>query len=238
MKIDKEQIKDLLERIRGSYMELASISPKFNKLGDSFEERHHSTIKNDLNELDFLSEEYNYVRTLVAKEHTEKERRETRQNVSTESAVDTELARYADRIEKYPEMNLHGGCEHSELIRLFGALSVIDREYWGSIEKFLRERYPIRAKSPMEALSNQFMRFIGAGMNNIPPSLTYYCDFVHRGELSKADDVAFTVTKDVAFFLNEVVTVLDREGFDHHSAAYQYITNVLEDFRLTEIKRR
>lgn len=240
MKIDKAQIKDLVEKIRNSYLELVGMSAKFSSLSTAFEDRYRSTIMNNLDELSFLSEEYNHVRTIIAKEKTDEEEREAKklEAQKNSSAVEAELNRYAQRIQGYPELRLPGNPSHSELTRLFGALSVIDQEYWGAIEKFLRERYPLRAKSPLEALTTQFIRFIGAGTNNIPPALTYYCDALDRKDLHKADDIAFAVTKDVAFLLNEVIDILDREGYAKENPAYIYILNVLTDFRLTEIKRR
>ncbi len=240
MKVDKAQIKDLVEKIRNSYLELVGMSAKFSAVSAAFEDRYRSTIVNKLDELSFLSEEYNYVRTMIAKEKMSEEEREQKrlEAAQSSSAVEAELNRYAQRIESYPELKLPGNGSHSELSRLFGALSVIDQQYWGNIERYLRERYPVRAKSPMEALGNQFMRFIGSGSNNIPPALTYYCDALERGDLNKADDIAFAVTKDVAFLLNEVLTILDKEGYSKENVAYVYISNVLTDFRLTEIKRR
>ncbi len=240
MKVDKAQVKDLVEKIRNSYLELVGMSAKFSSVSAAFEDRYRSTILNKLDELSFLSEEYNYVRTMVAKEKMSEEEREAKklEAAQASSAVEAELNRYAQRIESYPELKLPTHSPHSELSRLFGALSVIDQQYWGHIERYLRERYPVRAKSPMEALGNQFMRFISSGANNIPPTLTYYCDALERGDMGKADDIAFAVTKDVAFLLNEVLDVLDKEGYNKENPAYAYINNVLSDFRLTEIKRR
>ncbi|MGL4524775.1 MAG: hypothetical protein ACRCVN_04560 [Spirochaetia bacterium] len=238
MKMSKEDVKALAENVRSVYRQLSQMSAKYGPLGASFEDRYHATISNRSDEGAFLHEELLYAQAVMAKERREQEIREESVAKVDHSAIEKELEKYRQRIEAYPAIEIPGIDLEPELARLFGGLTLMDKQYWVFIDRFFRDLYPIRAKSPMEALSNQFIRFVSASSTNIPQALAYYVDELRRGDDDKADDMAYAVVKEVAFFLNEVIYLLDKDNFDSNHPAYVFMTDMIRDFRLSEIKKR
>jgi len=227
-----------ISQIIAQYNDLAGFSDKAQALLDSFQSRYRS-LPSDIDVSLFLTGELAFVEGLIKREHKNQElARERRERVEKgQAAVEAHLQQSTDRITKYPMLNVQDS-NHDELLHLFGAIDEFDRLHWPAISHFLRGVFPLKAKSPLETIENQLWSMLSVQIGKPPLALASYCDMLRHGDAYRIDNAAFNATKEVAFFLNDTLALLKKVNFPEENEAYVYLTNLINDFKLKDIKRK
>lgn len=233
----KEHAAEQLEAVRNQYKDLGLVSSRAAELAEAFESRYKSAAFNRMDLRLFLEEERAFAESLLKREQKAFEKKQERENRAGQpTATEQRLEKYRKSIEKYMHILIDGN--NDELKRLFGAIDELDRKHWSAISRFLREQFPVRAKSPLESMENQLQSMVSSQEGKPPQVLGYYGDCVRRNEADKADNAAFAAIKEAAFFLNDLLQLLKEVNFSEEEAAFIFLQNVIEDFRLRDIKRR
>jgi hypothetical protein len=239
----KPNIDEMKEAIVARYREVATklelTDIKYEGLIKTFNDRYRQALSDRANLVAFLEAENGFIDNFVGQHLSQ---------VAT-------MAEYASKIEKgymafdkttadiearrlkYKKLELEDS-NNDELMALFGAIDQLDREYWGIIAKHLRERFTIRTKSPLDRLEMELNTMVSGQIKRPPSILTQYCHAVRHNDTRVADDVAFAALKEVAFFLNDTIILLETTGFPLKSDAFIFISGVVDDFRLRDIKRK
>jgi hypothetical protein len=227
-----------LSEIIAYYNQLATLYSKSQQLLDAFNSRYRSLpSKSGIDA--FLADEIDFVKNLIKKEENNRKTIQERQQKIEKghAIIDAHLQQNTDRITKYPMLNIENS-NNEELMYLFGAIDELDRLHWGVISKFLRGVFPIRAKSPLEIIENQMSSMLSGQVGKPPIALAGYVDMLKTGDAYRIDNVAFNATKEVAFFLNDTITLLDSVNFPNDNASYLYLKDIINNFRLNDIKQK
>lgn len=219
---------------------------------DSFEDRYIETLKARMDLSLFLHAEQNVVEQLIAKEEerieTEKRKKEAenREEIDKRSATDRIIEELKQRIGKYPKLFINNDAS-DEVSRLFGALAVIDREFWTDLERYLRKTYASIHLNPRGRIEEKIIQLCRPGVDEIPPRLTRYENLFNRFprnylEIEKEEKRSIL---DSAFFLFDLQDVLKEvRGADTMKVSEIanvekmeiYVNDIIQDFRLKEFK--
>ena len=262
---EKNRNDELLKEIRADYDNLIKNYNRTESLRTEFEFRYHDAVEYRVRLADFLSAEKEAV-TLMLKRAEEgkagkaEASRKAGSKVSLkqvrDKAVDGERVSYADRlikefaerIEKYPEIIIHPDAA-LEMKKLFGALSCIEKDYWGTIDRILRNQTGSKRFRDEIDLEPEIGRMCSAGLDGLPPALgTYYRllerlprDYgaVEREEKRCLVNAAALLKK----MLMEIIRAFDGNGSlddgekEKLAEAKDYIEGMLSDFRLKDLAR-
>ena len=227
-----------ISKIIACYNDLAAYSNKAQPLLDSFQSRYRS-LPPDASVTVFLTAELAFVEGLIGREQkTIEVAKEKQEKIDKGHAIiNAHLQQNVDRILKYPMLNIENS-NNEELMHLFGAIDELDRLHWPAISRFLREVFPLKAKSPLEIIENQLWSMLSVQIGRPPPALASYYDMLRHGDTYRIDNAAFNATKEVAFFLNDTLALLQKVKFPEENEAFIYLKNLIDDFKLKEIKRK
>ena len=218
---------------------------------DSFEDRYISAMRARMGLELFLHAEMNTIEELVQKEENRirseqaKQQHKVETKVREKSIADRVLEENRLRIAKYPRLTIHEEASE-DLERLFGAIGVVDRQFWADLERIMRSAYTSLIMSPRGRLEEQLLKLC-ASSDNLPPRLSRYSSLFNwfPRNYPEIDKEANKCILDAAFFLYDLEdTLKEIDSAEHLSTAErqkvvtirEYVHNVISDFRLKEFR--
>jgi len=163
---------------------------------------------------------------------------------------------FADRVieqmqrkaEKYPPAGLDSS-EVWEGDHLYGGLPQFERELWPPVDRIYRRLYPSRYDGPRLTLENKLLELAEVRMGGIPQSLHTLQLLMGRFPRNYREiewEQKNTILK-AAFFLHTLKGALEKLRHESYlsdedrravHAALEYVTTLIEDFRLKDLKEK
>ncbi|MDA3957747.1 hypothetical protein [Oceanispirochaeta sp.] len=242
-KLTAKEVETALVRIRKTYDDyiISYMTPIDEK--SSFEDRYIEALHARVDLTRFIKDEIVYLQQLIQESEENKVRHENKASPATKP-----LKGFADRIieelerqiESYPMIVLHDDAS-DEVKKLYGALNVLDNEYWSTVSSFIRK---VHSSTVSYNLENRLFRMTTIGGDDVPPELDRYLFLLKQGgkystELFRESQECI---KRASFFLHELHLILlecqDRGLMDESvEIAYNYVEDIIRDFRLKDLKR-
>jgi hypothetical protein len=245
------EIRSTVEKIRERYGDYMVTYQKDRSALDSFEDRYISVLRARMSLELFLHAEMTAVEEIIQKEEervraeAEKKRTVVRNRVERQSIADRVMEENRQRILKYPRLAIHEDASE-EVERLFGALGTIEREFWSDLQRLMRSHYTSLILSPRARIEEQLQKLCGPGAS-IPPRLGRYQSMFSwfPRKFTEIEKEAKKCMLEAAFFLHDLSdTLKDIASADDLSESnrrkvatmWDYVHNVLNDFRLKEFR--
>ena len=163
---------------------------------------------------------------------------------------------FADRVieqmqrkaEKYPPVGLESN-EVWEVDHLFGGLQKFERELWPAVDRIYRRVYPSRYDGPRLTLETKLLELAEVRMGGIPQSLHTLQLLMGRFPRNYREiewEQKNTILK-AAFFLHTLKGELEKLRQESYlseedrravHSALEYVTTLIEDFRLKDLKEK
>jgi len=217
----------------------------------AFEDRYLQALKSRTDISTFLMAEISAVEELVSREEERlaggspgEERRE-----SISERVDRIVQENLQKIRKYPDILIHPNAGE-EVRRLLGAFKGLIEDHWPHLAAILRDSSYGRSSTGLVQLESQ-MRYLGdPGRDGVPSGLSRYLYHLNRfpRDYAAIDREEKEYILECAFLLHDLSEILERirqngaslpsgrqEGLE---AARGYVSGVIRDFRVRELKRR
>ena len=266
---EKNKIDLMLKEIRKDYERLSREYSRPESLRMQFELRYHDAVEYRLNLLTFLEAEKEAVDDLLRQAETPKEDKKSRrpetapqQRTAAASASKTSVSggeerisfadklikEFAERIEKYPEIIIHPDAAF-EMKKLFGALSCIEKDYWGVIDRVLRNYSGSRRFRDSIDLEPEINRLCSAGLDGLPSALGTYYRMLERvprdySEIEREEKRCLISAAGLLKKLQtEIIRALDagaaasEEEMGWIREAGDYLEGMINDFRLKDLTR-
>jgi len=246
---NKADIREAIDELYTRYERLIFDNALSPSLLESFEDRirHAKNTGRDPNR--FLEDELKAFRELetaaVEKEEKNSRREEARRRrLAGESFADKVLDEYRKRIEHYPLLEIHPDAD-PEISRIYGALDILDKRHWGTIESFLRRAFPRAGQIDRMNIEQRFWRFVSTRKGRLPEELERYRRTLAAPSATKKEIIRETqeAIKSVAFFLHDLLDVCEQalqqvSPDEDVNKALDFIRGVISDFRIKDLKRR
>jgi len=246
---NKADYKEAIDGLHARYEQLIFDNALNPSLLESFEDRvwHAKNSGRDPNR--FLEDELKAFRELevmtLEKEQANSLRTEARRRrLAGESFADKVLDEYRQRIEHYPVLEIHPDAD-PEISRIYGAIELLDKRYWGTLESYLRKAFPRAGQIDRMNIEQRFWRFAATRKGRLPEELERYRRTLAAPSATKKEIVKETqeTLKAVAFFLHDLLDVCEQAlqqippepGVDK---ALDFIRGIISDFRIKDLKRR
>jgi hypothetical protein len=167
-----------------------------------------------------------------------------RRRLAGESFADKVLDEYRARIEHYPEIDIHPDAD-PEVSRLFGAMDLLDKRHWGDLETYLRRAFPRAGQIDRMSIEQRFWRFVSTRRDRLPEELERYRRALAAPSAGRKEKVreAQEAVKSVAFYLHDLMEVCEQASNQirpdqNVEKALAYVRDIINDFRIRELKRR
>lgn len=243
-KLSDKEIQDALARIRKTYDDyiISYMTPIDEKTG--FEDRYITALHARVDLTRFIKDEIEHLQVLIKGRKDE----ESRKNVSAARPASANKKGFADqimeelerKIESYPEIEINDDAS-VEVKKLYGALYELDKNHWRTLSKFIRK---VHSSTVSYNLENRLLRMTTMGGDHVPPELDRYLFLLQqKGKYSsELFREAQECIKRASFFLHELRHILlecqDRGLMDESvEIAFNYVENIISDFRLKDLKR-
>ena len=263
---EKKKIDILLKEIRSGYENLVNSYSRPRSLGKQFELRFHDAIEYRLDLVSFLEAEKEAVKSLIDQavnlKAAEKDKKPAsskrpsgkpaaaRVNNSDEriSFADRLIQEFADRIQKYPEIIIHPDAA-LEMKKLFGALSCLEKDYWATVDRIIRNMTGSKRFRNSIDLEPDINRMCIAGTDGLPSALSTYYRLLERlpREYKDVEHEEKRCLVNAAGLLKklqmEVIKALDNGNMLEEeeriklTEAKIYIDTMIDDFRLKDLAR-
>ena len=264
---EKNKIDNLLKEIRADYEKLISLHSRPRSLSTQFEYRYRDAVEYRLNLASFLDAEKEAVNALLSqaengkREEVEKPSpKPSRPAVKTPqtarvdegeeriSFADRLIQEFAERIRKYPEIIIHQDAAF-EMKKLFGALSCLEKDYWGTVDRIIRSLYGSKRFRDSVDIEPDINRMCTPGLDGLPQALGTYHRMLERlprdyHEIEREEQRCLV---NAAVLLkrmqSEIIRVLDigstleEEDKTKLSEAKVFIDGMIDDFRLKDLGR-
>lgn len=241
-KLTARELETALARLRQGYDDyiIHYMMPITEKT--AFEDRYIAALHSRLDLTRFIRDEMDYLRELNRKgQETAEQAKKVCETASAgRSFADRVMDEMEKKIESYPEFDFHEDAS-SEIKRLYGALAELDRNHWSVLSSFIKK---VHSSSVSNSLENRLLRMTASAGRAVPPELDRYLFLLdrqthHNTELFRE---AQECIKRASFFLHELRHILEeyreRKMMDKGvAAAYDYVENIIDDFRLKDLKR-
>jgi hypothetical protein len=220
------------------------------KLKNEFEDRYFEARKQRIDLTRFVLAELEVIRQLKKREEAklleaeEKRFKKRTQPKQASNLADRVLEQQRKQIEKYPELPMDPRASY-ELKKLFGALDVLEKEYWPPLESLLRRLYPSYYSNPRLDLEPRIYALC-PGAGTVPPIVSRYEALLLRIPRS-LNDVEWEEKRlllEAAFLLHALMGVLDKLPLEDCTdeerkmveKTRNYVHILLTDFRLKDLK--
>ena len=266
----ENKIDTLLKEIRADYERLVVMHGRPKSIARQFDIRYRDAVEYRLNLLGFLETEREAVKSLLEQSEN-KEKADKDQTASAKTApgktegspvstfvdnseerisfADRLIQEFADRIEKYPEIIIHPDAAF-EMKKLFGALSCIEKDYWSTVDRIIRNMTGSKRFRDSIDLEPEINRMCIPGTEGLPPALGTYCRLLERVPRSyreiereekrcliNAAGLLGRLQMEIIRALDTGINVLDEEEKMMLTEAKVYIDSMLDDFRLKDLAR-
>jgi len=243
-KLSSKEVEAALLRIRKTYDDyiITYMTPIDEK--SAFEDRYIEALHARVDLTRFIRDEIGYLQTLIQKGEDAK----VRQSVPVRPSPPGKKKSFADKImeelerkiESYPEIDLHEDAS-VEIKKLYGALRELDLKHWQTISEFIRK---VHSSTVSYNLENRLIRMTTISGESVPPELERYLFLLNQGGRYTSDlfRESQECIKRASFFLHELRHILlecqDRGLMDEKvEIGYNYVENIIRDFRLKDLKR-
>ena len=225
---------------------------KSTKFKQQFEERYINALKSGVDISAFLLAEIEAIEELLKRE----EERVLAQGPPKENGLpqqsfaDKIIEENRQKILKYPEINFHQDASE-EIRRLYGALNKLEQEYWPSLYNVLRNTVYSMNTRIMMNMEAQLNALGGTGKDGVSARLDRYIARLNRfpRDYKAIDKEEKDYLLEVAFFLHSLVETLTEAKVKYHAflgeaektqldEVINYVTDLLVDFRLKDLKRK
>ena len=240
-RLTPKEVETALTRIRKTYDDyiISYMTPIDEK--SAFEDRYIDALHARVDLTRFIKDEIEYLQQLI-KEGEDKKIRNIKPATAqpAKGFADRIIEELEKKIESYPEIYLHDDAS-VEVKKLYGALKVLDYEHWSTVSTFIRK---VHSSTVSYNLENRLYRMTTVGGESVPPDLDRYLFLLNQNgqystELFRESQECI---KRASFFLHELHHILlecqDRGLMDESvEIAYNYVENIISDFRLKDLKR-
>jgi len=246
---NKTEYKEALDGLTSRYEHLIFDNALNPSLLESFEDRVRHAKNTGRDPARFLDDELKAFEDLetvtLEREQAISLREEARRRrLAGESFADKVLDEYRQRIEHYPALEIHPDAD-PEIARLYGAMELLDKRYWSSLETYLRRAFPRAGQIDRMNIEQRFWRFVATRKGRLPEELERYRRTLAAPSASKKEIIRETqeALKSVAFFLHDLLGVCEQAlqqvaPGDDVNKALEYIQGMIGDFRIKDLKRR
>ena len=246
---NKAEIKETFDELQSRYEVLIFDNALNPALLESLEDRLRHAKNTGRDPERFLDEELKAFKDLEAKT-LEKERvasmrdEARRRRLAGESFADKVLDEYRQRIEHYPVLGIHPDAD-SEINRLYGAMDLLDKRHWNTLESYLRRAFPRAGQIDRMSIEQRFWRFVATRKGRLPEELERYRRTLAAPSATKKEKIkeAQESMKSVAFYLHDLLDVLEQAiqqipPDSKVEKAQSFIMEMISDFRIKNLKRR
>lgn len=265
IKKDRNKVDAVLNEIREDYNLLASKYNHSNSLLKQFEYRYHDAIEYRMDLKRFLSAEQEAVKAMIDKAESKAspsgspvKEKKAEAAVKAEQADEVEgkkkisfadrmIEEFEERIKKYPEIIIHPDASF-EIKKLFGALSCVEKDYWGMVDRALRNNAGSKRFSDTIDIEPEINRQCISGTNGIPPALGTYLTLLERvprdSRAVEREEKRCLVNAAVLLkrLQMEIIRALDlassnpdENSKESLTEAKVYIDGMIDDFRLKDL---
>ena len=246
--LSKEEIAKTLKKIRKEYNNYIITYMRSSRAKDEFESRYFFAAKYRermaaffKNEILILTDLITFEKDKIFQKEKDLEMANNRRERSKSGDfADRLLKEFEERIQLYPEVKITDKAS-TEVRKLFGALRVFEDRYWNSLSRYIKTASQVGRM--IDHLENDLWLLIGTAKRN-SPVLDKYIFLLERPDHDiKAILIAEqSCMKEVAFFLNDLLEMYRRSMLDvvpPGSAVdgYNYISQIVFNFRLTDLKK-
>lgn len=246
---NKAEIKEKIDGLISRYELLIFDNALNPTLLESFEDRVRHAKNTGRDPDRFLEEEFKAFKDFEART-MEKERvvsirnEARRRRLAGESFADKVLDEYRQRIEHYPELDIHPDAD-PEVARLYGAMEILDQRHWGNLESYLRRAFPRAGQIDRMSIEQRFWRFVATRKGRLPEELERYRRILAAPSATKKEKIreAQEAMKSAAFYLHDLLDVCEQAiqqipSDDKVEKAQGFIREMIRDFRIKDFKRR
>ena len=256
-RLSSHELTQAIEKIRKGYDDYRVRYITSGRERRRFEERYIEALRSRADMAAFVAAEMEFLHTLM-EQGEEQQRRETSRSDERQRAGDSSnaAADHADRViaalkeqvAKYPTVGL-GHEDLWELDHLYGALFVLEREYWPPVERIYRRVYPSRFSGPRLLLESRLYELTETRGDEFPVRLNAIRDLLQRfpRTLVQIEREAKNCILQAAFFLHDLAFELRNFRNDSYlreeekktvENALLFVHTVIEDFRLQDLKEK
>ncbi|HEQ71699.1 MAG TPA: hypothetical protein ENN69_04345 [Spirochaetia bacterium] len=250
-KLTPTEIKDTVNKIRKKYDEYNYKFFKSTVHKKNFESRYLAALKNGVDISTFLLAEIGAVEELLKREEEKLLTKPPRPQPAVKvDFADKIIEEYRKRILGYPDVAFHGDAKE-EVRRLYGALNKLEQEYWPELYAVLRNTmYSLNTKTMMN-METQLHNLGGSGKEGIAPRLERYAACLNRfpRDYALIEKEEKDYILEAAFLLHELCEILETVKEKYETVLsdtektkldeiLNYVTQMISDFRLKDLKRR
>lgn len=243
-KLNDKELQAALTRIRKTYDDyiISYMTPIDEKTG--FEDRYITALHARVDLTRFIKDEIEHLQNLIRDKKDEEGRMKALASRPApgikKGFADKIMEELEKKIESYPEIEIHDDAS-VEVKKLYGALNELDKTHWRIISGFIRK---VHSSTVSYNLENRLLRMTTEGGEHVPPELERYLFLLkQKGKYStELFREAQECIKRASFFLHELKHILlecqDRGLMDESvEIAFNYVENIISDFRLKDLKR-
>ena len=254
-RLSSHELTQAIEKIRKGYDDHRVCYITSGRERRRFEERYIEALRRKDDMASFVASEMEFLRTLTERAEEQQRRENARRSEqrrasdssnAAEDHADRVIASLKQQVAKYPVVGL-GHEDLWELDHLYGALFVLEREYWPTVERIYRRVYPSRLSGPRLLLENRLYELIETRGDGFPVRLNTIRDLLERfpRTLTQIEREAKNNTLQAAFFLHDLDGELRKLRDDPYlrteekktvENALLFVHTVIEDFRLQDLK--
>ena len=250
-KLSPEEISRAVAKIRDRYEEYIYKFFKPKTVKFAFEERYAEALQKRMDISTFLMAEIEAVQELIKREEAK---------IAAGPQAETERESIADRVEriyqenlekirKYPQIPIHPTA-NEEIKHLVGALNALDNEYWPRLAAIVRNTSRSLGSMAMGNMESQLRYLAGVGADRVPGALSRYLYHLNRfpRDYAAIDREEKEYILESAFFLHDLNEILERalanyprlreEQKQGLRKIQQYVTGMIQDFRVRDLKRQ
>ncbi len=172
---NKPDVKKAIDTLLSRYRNLIFDNALNPALIEAFEDRLRHAEVMGRDPARFVEEEEAEYRSLekktLMKAHSDSLRDEARRRrLAGETFADKVLDEYRQRIEHYPEVEIHPDAD-SEVAKIYGALDLLDKNHWSPLLEYLRKAYPRAGQIDRMSIEQRFWRFVSTRPGRLPEEL-------------------------------------------------------------------
>ncbi|NIZ39941.1 hypothetical protein PVA45_00185 [Entomospira entomophila] len=234
----EDAYKDKVAMIYQEYANLRDYISNAKELEEGFYQRHKDMLRSTLDMNTFLDGEYKHVQELM--QQYQKKRKEAQEahlrKQQAQSVLEAEIDRLANGYKGYPISPFVSISEFPELSHLYGAIQHFESTQWYRLLHQLRTEYALLGSNILIELEQEITKIVPQQSSQEPQALLLLNQSM-RNQPSMVEQYAMEAMKEVAFFVNDVKNLLESVNYPTDAEAYMMVHKIIQDFRLTQIKR-